>query len=310
MFQMKNCIAYLVHDLPDVQAIESALQGHKFTPRGRSELSSTGWSEPAPKVSDDLAYEAHGWILVALKTQEADLKASVIKDALNEKVEAIERQQFRKVYRKEKQVLKDEVILDMLPRAFDKNRTTHALINPESRYLFVDAASHTKAEELLSALREALGTLKCEMISTEIPATKVLTGWVNDDYSHERLLVGDSCQMIDPMSDGGKVVIKGQDLHSDEVTAHIAGGYIVDRLSIDWDQCLSFSLHSDLSIHRFRLSDEYSERIDADAPEDMAAAIESDIWRCGQDLTRLMDDITDAMGGCGEFELKQEKDGV
>lgn len=310
MFQMKNCIAYLVHDLPDVQAIESALEGHEFTPRGRSELSSTGWYEPAPKVSDDLAYEAHGWILVALKTQEADLKASVINDALSEKVEAIERQQCRKVYRKEKQVLKDEVILDMLPRAFDKNRVTHALINPESKYLFVDAASHAKAEELLSALREALDTLKCELIDTALTPSSVMTAWVNGDTPQKKLITGDSCQMIDPMSDGGKVVIKGQDLHSDEVTAHIAGGYVVDRLSIDWDQCLSFTLHSDLSLHRFRLSDEYSERIDADAPEDIAAAIESDIWRWGQDLTRLMDDITDAMGGCGEFELKQEKDGV
>ncbi len=112
MFAFKNAIAYTVRELPAVAELESALRQQAFTPRQKLELSRSGWAAPAPGLykDDPLVINAAGILLIALKTQEADLKAAVIKEALAERVDSIEKNECRKVYRKERAALRDDVI--------------------------------------------------------------------------------------------------------------------------------------------------------------------------------------------------------
>ena len=83
---------------------------------------------------------------------------SVVRDALKEKVDEIEAQQMRKVYKKERDQLKDEIVQTLLPRAFIRRSSTFAAIAPSLGLILVDSASAKKAEDLLSTLREALGS--------------------------------------------------------------------------------------------------------------------------------------------------------
>lgn len=313
MFHPKNAIAYLVEDLPDAETLQSALAEHPFRPRGSQELSSIGWAAPCKDATDGLVFDAHGWLLIGLKYEEADLKAAVVREQLASKVDDIEQEESRKVYRKEKLQLKDEVVLDLLPRAFNTHRMTYALLNPEKPYLFVEATSHARAEDLLNALREALGSLKVALPLTSLSADKVMTGWLTGEQMPTNLALGDECELRDPMVEAGKIIAKGQELMSEEITAHIEGGYLVKRLALDYGQAIEFVLHEDLSIHRLRLTAEYRDQIDADTPDDVIAALDAAVWRWGTDLTRMMNSLEAAMGGLSEsegFTLKQEQDGV
>lgn len=311
MFAPKNIIAYTVTNLPPVHDLEAALREHIFKPRGASEYSRSGWAEPAPDVfaEETLVVDSNGMLLITLKEQEADLKGSVVREALDERVALIEAEQSRKVYRKEKLQLKDEVIIDMLPRAFNKSRTTSALINSAGGYIFIDASSHAKAENLLNQLRQALGSLKVALIQTMHSADKVMTTWLQGASIPKAFALDDECMLIDPMADAGRITAKGQDLLSDEITAHIAGGYYVRRLALEWMQQFRFVLHSDLSIHRLRTVDEYRDQLDAEAPEDVQAAILADVWRWTVQLTQLTNELIAAFGG-SNYQLAQETDGV
>ncbi|WP_410965022.1 recombination-associated protein RdgC, partial [Salmonella sp. SAL04286] len=90
---------------------------------------------------------------------------------LKEKVDEIEAQQMRKVYKKERDQLKDEIVQTLLPRAFIRRSSTFAAIAPSLGLILVDSASAKKAEDLLSTLREALGSLPVRPLSVKVAPT-------------------------------------------------------------------------------------------------------------------------------------------
>ena len=300
MFAPRNIITYLVTDLPDLEQLEAALQEAAFAGRGKQELSRSGFVAPVPKVFESRVVDCHGVWLIALHTETALLPASVVRDELDEKVDRIEQEQSRKVYRKEKLQLKDEVILSLLPRAFPRKKTTRAVIDPAAGRLYVEASSHAVAEELLNQLRQALGSLAVRLPQTQVSADQVMTHWVNGEAMPEGWALEDEARLCDPMSTASKLDGKGQDLLSDEIQAHLAAGYRVRRLALQWQQQLHLVLHEDLSLHRLRLSDEYREQLDANTPEDMAAALETEVWRFAAELNRLTGELFAALGGLSE----------
>ena len=97
--------------------------------------------------------------MVAVTKESKILPAAAVKEAVIAKVELIEQAEGRKLAKKEKDAIKDEVIQDMLPRAFTKPSATRALIMPELQLILVDSSSYVKAEELLALLRKVLGSL-------------------------------------------------------------------------------------------------------------------------------------------------------
>lgn len=308
MFTPKNIITYLAVGLPDADTLEQALAKHPFQSPGPQELSRDGWTRPASCV-DSLVLDSHGTLLIALKHEERVLPAAVVRDALAEKVADIEAEQCRKVYAKEKRQLKEEIVTSLLPKAFLRSRITQALICPEQGLIHVDASSHTRAEVLLNRLREALGSLKIRLPQTAIAPDKVMTGWLQGDALPTGWALEDECTLRDPMTDSGKITAKGQDLLSEEITAHIVGGYMVKRLALEWQQRIRLVLHEDLSLHRLRLSDEYQDALDAEAPEDEQAALEASVWLWGKELNQLTTEMIATFGG-DSFALEQEQDGV
>jgi hypothetical protein len=56
------------------------------------------------------------------RKEERILPGSVVRDAVKEKVEEIEAEQMRKVYKKERDQIKDEIIQAFLPRALSAAR--------------------------------------------------------------------------------------------------------------------------------------------------------------------------------------------
>src|SRR3990167_5774299 len=136
------------------------------------ELQAALAAKPArPCASQDL-------ILIAARKEDRILPGSVVRDALKEKVEEIEAEQMRKVYKKERDQLKDEIIQAFLPRAFIRRSTTFAAIAHKQGLILVNSASPKRAEDLLSTLREAIGSLPVRPLTVKMAPTAVLTEWV------------------------------------------------------------------------------------------------------------------------------------
>ena len=119
----KNIRAYRLTSPFDLSAeqLGEQLAQRGFLPCAKSQALSLGWVPALGEESGELVHAAGGRLLLKLKREEKLLPSTVVREQLEEKVAAIEAEQARKVYRKERLSLKDEIVQDCLPRAFTRS---------------------------------------------------------------------------------------------------------------------------------------------------------------------------------------------
>ncbi|HDZ39830.1 MAG TPA: recombination-associated protein RdgC, partial [Marinobacter sp.] len=78
------------------EELEEKLGGDAFKPCGPQETARQGWVPPLGKHGEQLVHSANGYHLIALRKEEKILPGPVIKDAVEDKAEAIEIEQGRK----------------------------------------------------------------------------------------------------------------------------------------------------------------------------------------------------------------------
>ena len=117
----RNLLVYrLTQDIPfDAEALETALASKPARPCASQELTTYGFTAPFGKGADaPLVHVSGDFLLIGARKEERILPGSVVRDALKEKVDEIENTQMRKVYKKERDQIKDEIVQAFLPRAF------------------------------------------------------------------------------------------------------------------------------------------------------------------------------------------------
>ena len=236
------------------------LVGRSFVPCAKSQAQSSGWVPPLGEESEELVHAAAGRMLLKLKREEKLLPSTVVREQLDEKVAAIESEQGRKVYRKERLNLKDEIVQDCLPRAFSRSTHVHAYIDVKANWIFVDAASATRAEEFLNLLRECIGSFPVLLPQVNNAPTAVMTAWLLHRNLPQDFELGQECELRELGEEGGVVRCRGVDLLSEEVETHLHAGKQVARLALGWDERLSLVLAEDLCLRRLKFADELMKR--------------------------------------------------
>ncbi|SDU16795.1 recombination-associated protein RdgC [Halopseudomonas salegens] len=277
--------------------LSTALEERPARPCGSQEQITLGWTTPFGRHSENRLQVAEGIWLIAMRKDERILPGSVIKDALTEKIEEIEARDARKVYRKERDTLKDEIVQTLLPRAFTRSRTTLACISPANGWLAVDSGSHKTAEDLLNLLRETTGSLPVRPLTVKIAPAACMTEWVRQGTAPEQLVIGDECELKDTHEDGGVIRCKRQDLSSDEIQQHLTAGKQVSQLALQWDDKLSFTLDDKLTVKRLRFEDVLREAADEAAGDDMASQLDASFAIMANTLEQLLPLLGNAFGG-------------
>ena len=296
----RNLLVYrLTQDLPfDAAALEAALAAKAARPCASQELTTYGFMAPFGKGGDaPLVHVSGDFLLIAARKEERILPGSVVRDALKDKVDEIEAQQMRKVYKKERDQLKDEIVQTFLPRAFIRRSSTFAAIAPKLGLILVDSASAKKAEDLLSTLREAIGSLPVRPLSVKMAPTATLTDWVKTQSAAADFFVLDECELRDTSEDGGVVRCKRQDLTSEEIQLHLSAGKLVTQLSLAWQDKLSFVLDDKLVIKRLRFEDLLQDQAAQDGGDDALGQLDASFTLMMLTLSDFLPALFNALGG-------------
>jgi recombination associated protein RdgC len=280
------------------QDLEKHLAEHLFTPCASTEQSHFGWVNALGKHGHSTVHAANGNLLICARKEEKILPAPVIKDMIEAKVVQLEAEQSRSATKKEKEQFKEDIIFELLPRAFSRVTDTHAYINPAHNIIVVNSSSRAKAEDILALLRKVLGTLPVTSISPESAPDEVMTDWLTDKNLGDNFQLGMEAEFNALGDDGAVVRVKNQDLTSDEIKSHLDADKYVVKLALEWDDALSFILCDDLAIKRLKFFDVLQEQNDDIDKDDVLAKLDADFALMAGEINRFIDDLL------AEFNVK------
>ncbi|MFU8763813.1 MAG: recombination-associated protein RdgC [Haliea sp.] len=282
------------------EQLEQQLAQREFQHCSATQPVSAGWVPALGDTTSALVHPVNGRFLLRLRREERLLPSTVVREQLAEKVAEIEESQGRKVYRKERINLQDEIVLDFLPRAFTRSVYLHAYIDTRANWVFVEATSAARAEELLNALRECIGSFPVVLPQVNNAPTATMTAWLAHQSLPTDFALGDECELREPGEEGGVVRCRGVDLLGEELETHLNAGKQVARLSLSWEERVSLVLAEDLCLRRLKFSDELMKE-NEDLPEaDQAARLDADFALMSDVVTRLQERVMDLFGGEAE----------
>ncbi|UXH41166.1 recombination-associated protein RdgC [Pseudomonas promysalinigenes] len=296
----KNLLSYrLTQEVPfEAQALEDALASKPARPCASQELTTYGFIAPFGKGEDaPLVHVSGEFLLIAARKEERILPSSVVNDAVKEKVEEIETEQMRKVYKKERDQIKDEIIQAFLPRAFIRRSMIFAAIAPRLGMILVNSASAKRAEDLLSTLREVMGSLPVRPATVKIAPTATMTDWVKSQQAAEGFYVLDECELRDTAEDGGIVRCKRQDLTGEEIQLHLSTGKVVTQLALAWQDKLSFVLDDKMVIKRLKFEELLQEQAEQDGGDEAAQQFDASFQLMMMTFAEFLPALFEVLGG-------------
>lgn len=286
------------------EALENLLQQKRYKPCGSHEAFSYGWYEPLGRSGERLVHELSGCQMICARREEKLLPSSVVNEIVEEKAAAIEVESGRKIGRKERGELKEEVFQHLLPQAFSRHLLQYAMIDKQQGWIIVDASSANKADALISLLRDTLGSLPVKPLEVNVAPTFIMTEWLRHPAQYSDFSLLDSCELKDRAEDPGVLRCKGQDLGADEMIAHLDAGKDVVKLAVAWDERLSCLIESDMSIKRLRFLDLIQEEAADYQVESEADRFDAHFSLMSLEFRRFIPRLIEIFGGVAE-EKKQ-----
>ena len=289
---------------------------------GVGEMTTYGWTEPYPTIRPSLAernedpeLDADGeeptsrrlvrsvsngnFLVLCAQHTYRNMPASVIRQELARKVNAIEERELRRVYKKERDQLKDDVVAELLPRAFIMQRKTMALIDTDRGIIWINSASAKNAEDLLSLLREALGSLPVRPVSSKIAPSATFTQWVRSSETPDDFYLLDHILLEDTDREGGKVGAVHQDLTTESIQMHVSEGKIATKIAIAYKDHMGFVVNDKVQFTKIRFSDMMEDRADQQAGDDAHndVLLDTTYYLMGNSLRDMLYDLLLHLGG-------------
>jgi recombination associated protein RdgC len=296
----KNLIAYrLSNDFQaDAERLEESLEAARFVPCGATEALSAGWVPPRGEPGAALLENIGGHLLLSLRVERRVLPAAVVREKLDEMVEHVEIETGRRPGKKQQRDMKDQATLELLPRAFTLHSHVRVWISPAQGLLMVDAASISKADEVITLLIKAESKLNLHLLqSAESPAA-CMAAWLMDGQPPKDFVIDRDCEVKGADELKPAVRYTRHNLDNDEVKAHLTSGKMPTKLALTWKERVSFTLTDAGQIKGIKFLDIVFDGRDKPAKDE---AFDVDAALATGELAQLIPDLIEGLGGELDF---------
>ncbi|WP_404356408.1 recombination-associated protein RdgC [Methylotuvimicrobium sp. KM1] len=276
---------------------EEKLEQMPFRPCAAQQEMSFGWTAPLGRNSEQRVHSTNGFMMICAKVEEKVLPAAVINEMVLEKIQEAEDRENRKLSKKERTAIKEEICFELLPRAFTFSRKTYAYIDPKNGWLIVDSPSAKKAEDLISNLRKCLGSLPVVPPITQEKPVAVMTRWLMTQDTPGDITIEDECELRSPGDEGGIVRCKRHDLSLPEIKNHLDTGKQVIKLAINWADRIACIVDENLSIKRLKFLDLVQDQVADIETQDEAEQFDADFSIMSLELSTFLPRLIELFGG-------------
>jgi recombination associated protein RdgC len=282
----------------DLQRLAEALDDHRLRPCGPQELFTRGFVPPVGPADPeaDMALTENDCTLAMLGGEDKLLPPAVLTDALQRKVRQITEQEGRNVGGRERKRIREDLLTELLPRAFVRSSRTAAYVDIANGWLVIDTASRKQADTVLTCWREALGSFPAVPPAPEEGPRVLLTDWLATGNLPAGFALGDECELRDPATAAGAVIrARRQDMDAEEVKEHLRSGKQVFKLGLVYDDRISFVLGEDLVLHKLRFLDVVMDTL-GDSLQDAHAEATATLFLMTTELRRLLEQLAEVFG--------------
>jgi len=248
----------------DTEAFSNTLQEHQLKPCGTMDMESLGWISPFGADSELFVLQSGDALLFTLGGEEKILPTAAVNHQLSQKLDAAMKETGHKPGRKAQSDMKQQLMLEMLPQAFVKPKRIQAYIDKKLDLLVVDAASQNAAENLVTHLRQTLGSFKAAAFGASSSMAQVLTQWVTKGAADDGFDLTHNIAL--ETLDENKGVVRGRNIEhlDDQMQRHIDNGYLVTQLGLEYQGRVQFSIGHDMGLKSIGLTDLATEPLDDD----------------------------------------------
>lgn len=283
------------------EELQEALESRPFQGCSKEQRENSGWTSPFGKNSEQLVHAANGYLLLTLGHQERMLPASVIREELDATVAEIEEKEGRKIGKREKADLRDEIEFELLPKAFTRTRKVDAWIDPQHGWMVINTSSSTQGERLTHLLRSTIGTLPVVPPKTNSSPASLMTQWLSDEHTLPApFALGEDCELRSQGEEQSVAVFKRHELTAEEVQANLSAGKTVSKLGLVWAEKISFILGDDLSIRRVRFLDVLEENLKDADPQSHEEKLDIEFALMTGEVSLLLADLMKCFNGAEE----------
>jgi recombination associated protein RdgC len=294
----KNAIVYRIAqwERPTLAEIEARLDTARFVECGATQAESLGWVEPRGEKHGALVENVAGQWILRLCTETKAVPGGVVKARLEERLDKVEQETGRRPKGKRAKEFKEEIVHELLPRAFPKRSTTNVWIDLEANLVLVGAASSKKADRIVTALGELLGGgLRLELVQTQLSAATAMSEWLTAKEPPAGFSVDRECELKQPDSEKSLVRYARHTLEIDEVGEHIRQGKLPTQLAMTWNSRVSFVLTESLALKKIKLLDVVLEGQGGAGKG--GEGFDTDVAIATGELAQLIPDLVEALGG-------------
>lgn len=267
--------------------LEASLADCVLKPVGPGELMSRGFVSPFGGDSTALVHGVGAARWLTLGGEDKLLPSSVVNAELQKRLQAAEQRDGRKPGSKTRRRLKEDLVHELLPRAFVRPSRLDAMLDLKYGVLAVDTSSRKAAEGFVTELRHALGSFPALPLNAELSPRALLTGWIAGEPLPHGFALGDECELKDPVDGGAVVKCQRQDLLGDEIGKHLEAGKQVSRLALRFDEHVSFVLGEDLVLRKLKFLDGAVDQLENSERESLAAELDARFALMSAELARL-----------------------
>ncbi|MEZ5471290.1 MAG: recombination-associated protein RdgC [Marinicella sp.] len=280
----------------DAEAFSDALKNDALKACAPMEAVSKGWVSPFGSDSELYVLKSGDALLFTLGVEEKVLPAAVVNHQLNQQLNNIKSETGQKPGRKQQTDMKQQLMLEMLPQAFVKPKSINAYIDLKLNLLIVDSASQNAAEDLVSQLRQTLGSFKASAFGPSSAMAQVLTRWVLHAQGDAGFQV--DREIVLETLDDNKGVVRGRNIEhlDDQMKQHIDNGYLVTQLGLEYQERVELVLAHDMGIKKIKFTDIVHDQLDAAEIESEWQLLDSQFTLFSLELRAMLKSLFEVFG--------------
>jgi recombination associated protein RdgC len=281
----------------DLKRLDEALGEHRLRPCGPLEMFTKGFVPPVGRGDDaPLTHVVKHCTWLAVGGEDKILPGAVVNDELQRKIRKIADEEGRKVGGRERKRMKDDVLTELLPRAFVRSSRMSAYTDAKHGWLVLDTSSRKSAENALTQVREALGSFPAVPLAPEEGPRVLMTDWLANGNLPGGLALGDEVELRDPATATGAIAkCRRQDLDAEEIKEHLRNGKQVFQLGLVFDDRISFVLGEDLVVRKLKFLDVVTDEL-GDSFADAQAEADASFALLTGELERLLAKLEEWFG--------------